>query len=192
MKTLHIFAFITLLGAQTAMSETAPTELATFGGGCFWCVEAVFQQIDGVKSVKSGYAGGETKNPTYKEVCSGRTGHAEVVQVEYDPTLVSYDALLLWFWKAHDPTQLNRQGADSGTQYRSIILYHNDEQKQAAEKSKAEAQKKFSRPVVTEISPMDVFYPAEDYHQDYYSNNKTAGYCNFVISPKLEKLGLKK
>jgi len=143
--------------------------------------------LPGVKSVTSGFAGGAKENPTYKEVCTGTTGHAEVIQVEYDPKVVSYEKVLETFWDAHDPTTLNRQGADSGTQYRSIILYNSDAQKQAAEKSKAAAQKKFSSPIVTEIVPLKHFYKAEDYHQEYYRNNPNAGYCRMVIRPKVEK-----
>src|SRR6267142_583669 len=168
-------------------SSTNQTEIATFGGGCFWCTEAVFQMVPGVKSVASGYAGGSKENPTYKEVCSGSTGHAEVIQVEYDPAKVSFEKLLATFWEAHDPTTLNRQGHDSGTQYRSIILYSSEAQKAAAEKSKAEAQKQFSELIVTEIVPLKKFYKAEDYHQDYYRLNGHAPYCQMVIRPKVEK-----
>lgn len=163
------------------------TELATFGGGCFWCTEALFECADGVKSVTSGYAGGETENPGYKEVCAGRTGHAEVVQVEYDPQKISYPQVLEIFWEAHDPTTLNRQGPDAGTQYRSIILYHNEAQKELAEQSKRAAATKFSQPIVTEIVPLKRFYAAEDYHQDYFRNNPQAPYCDLMIRPKLEK-----
>lgn len=173
-------------------SDSKGTELATFGGGCFWCVEAVFERHDGVKSVVSGYAGGTKDNPTYKEVSSGSTGHAEVVQIEYDSKIISYEKLLEVFWKAHDPTTLNRQGADVGPQYRSIILYHDDGQKKIAEKSlKAEDKSgHFPRPIVTQIEPLSKFYLAEDYHQDYYEKNPLAMYCTFVIRPKLQKLGL--
>ncbi len=168
------------------------SEQATLGGGCFWCLEAVFQRFDGVLSVQSGYAGGETPNPTYEEVCSGRTGHAEVVQITYDPEQISYAQLLDIFWQAHDPTTLNRQDADVGTQYRSVILYRNEEQRRAAESSKAalEADRKFSAPIVTEILPLEHFYPAEEYHRDYYNRNPHAGYCRVVIKPKLQKLRL--
>ena len=169
------------------MNNSSKTEIATFGGGCFWCTEAVFQMLPGVKSVTSGYAGGTKENPTYKEVCTGTTGHAEVIQVEYDPKAVSYEKLLETFWDAHDPTTLNRQGADSGTQYRSIILYSNEGQKAAAEKSKAEAQKQFHKSIVTEIAPLKKFYKAEDFHQEYYRNNSDQPYCRFVIRPKVEK-----
>jgi peptide-methionine (S)-S-oxide reductase len=167
---------------------TNGTELATLGGGCFWCVEAVYEQLDGVKSVTSGYAGGKRENPTYEEVCSGTSGHAEVTQIEFDPKKISFEQLLEVFWAAHDPTTLNRQGADVGTQYRSIVLYHNEAQKLAAEKARKLAQSEFSSPIVTEISPMTRFYKAEGYHQDYYRNNPRASYCAFVIRPKLEKL----
>ncbi len=170
------------------MNSTNKTELATFGGGCFWCLEAVFERLDGVKSVTSGYAGGTKENPTYKEVCTGATGHAEVIQIEFDPGKISYEKLLEVFWEAHDPTTMNRQGADAGTQYRSVILYHNDAQKQAAEKSKELAQWRFPRPIVTEIVPLTKFFKAEEYHQDYFRKNPNAPYCAVVISPKLEKL----
>ncbi len=164
-------------------------ELATFGSGCFWCTEAIFLNVDGIEKVESGYSGGKVKNPTYKEVCSGLTGHAEVIQLTYDPKKVSYEELLEMFWKTHDPTTLNRQGADEGTQYRSVIFYHNDQQKQLAEhyKKKLEDAKAFENPIVTEISPYTTFYKAEDYHQNYYNLNSSAPYCSFVIQPKLEK-----
>ncbi|HEY9593935.1 MAG TPA: peptide-methionine (S)-S-oxide reductase MsrA [Spirochaetia bacterium] len=165
-------------------------EVATFGGGCFWCTEAVLQRIEGVLSVTSGYAGGSTPNPTYEEVCTGETGHAEVVQVAYDPALISYDEILDIFWQAHDPTTPNRQGADVGTQYRSIILYADDAQKAAAEASKAKAQGRMKVPVVTEIVPLTKFWKAEDYHQNYYNTHTSAGYCRMVIAPKLKKLSL--
>jgi peptide-methionine (S)-S-oxide reductase len=170
---------------QKAMNSL---ETATLGGGCFWCTEALYQMIPGVKSVVSGYAGGTRENPTYKEVCSGATGHAEVVQVQFDPAVLSYEKLLETFWEIHDPTTLNRQGADTGTQYRSIILYSSEAQKLAAEKSKTEAQKHFNRPIVTEIVPLGKFYKAEDYHQDYYRNNSGQPYCTLIIRPKVEKL----
>lgn len=170
------------------MNTTNTTELATFGGGCFWCMEAVFERLDGVESVTSGYAGGKKENPTYKEVCSGATGHAEVVQIAFDSKRVSYDTLLEIFWASHDPTTMNRQGADVGTQYRSVIFYHSEAQKAAAEKSKQTAQWRFPAPIVTEIAPLTRFYRAEDYHQDYFRNHPNAPYCAVVISPKLEKL----
>ena len=175
--------------AQTKTMENAKhsTETATLGGGCFWCTEAEFQMLPGVKSVTSGFAGGTTENPTYKQVCTGETGHAEVIQIEFDPQVVSYEKILQTFWEAHDPTTLNRQGNDSGTQYRSIILYNNEAQRLAAEKSKAEAQKHFKRPIVTEIVPLKKFYKAEGYHQNYYRSNPDQPYCRFVIQPKVEK-----
>jgi peptide-methionine (S)-S-oxide reductase len=181
-----------LAGGESAMSAGSnnSTEVATLGGGCFWCVEAVYERIDGVRSVVSGYAGGQKANPTYEEVCNGTTGHAEVVQVHFDPEVISYEDILDLFWKAHDPTTLNRQGADVGTQYRSIILYNSEAQAQAAERSKAKAVAYFDDPIVTEIVPLSTFYEAENYHQDYYDNNPYAGYCTFVIKPKLQKLGL--
>jgi len=166
------------------------TETATFGGGCFWCMEAVFERIDGVKSVTSGYAGGPVANPTYEQVCAGGTGHAEVIQVEYDPAVITYGQLLDQFWSAHDPTTKDRQGADVGSQYRSIILYADEQQRIAAEKSKATviASGEYSDSVVTEIVPLKAFYRAEAYHQDYFRNNPKAPYCVFVIKPKLKKL----
>lgn len=165
------------------------TDTATFGAGCFWCTEAQFQQLKGVISVESGFAGGHTPNPTYKDVCTGTTGHAEVCNVVYDPSVISYDEMLAAFWMTHDPTQLNRQGNDVGTQYRSVIFYHNEEQKQLAEKYKKEldASGAFPNPVVTEISPAAEFYPAEDYHQNYFNENGDAPYCQFVVKPKVEK-----
>jgi len=169
-----------------------PSRTATFGGGCFWCVEAVLEQLDGVLDVRSGYMGGRTERPTYEQVCSETTGHAEVVQVTFDPARIAYDTLLEWFWKAHDPTTLNRQGADVGTRYRSVIFAHSDEQRRAAEASRVRAQKGFTRPIVTEIVAASTFWEAEDYHQDYYRENRRAGYCQAVIVPKLEKLGLEK
>ena len=169
------------------INPNGPTELATLGGGCFWCTEAIFQMLPGVKSVASGYAGGVTEDPTYEEVCTGRTGHAEVIQVAFDPERVSFEKILEVFWEAHDPTTLNRQGNDAGTQYRSIILYNSRAQKEAAEKSKAAAQQHFSSPIVTEIVPLQKFYPAEEYHQDYYRSNPNQGYCRAIIRPKVEK-----
>lgn len=167
-------------------------EKATFGAGCFWCVEAVFQRIDGVTSVVPGYTGGKKDNPTYKEVCTGTTGHAEVAQITFDPAKVSYAKLLEVFWHAHDPTTLNRQGADAGTQYRSAIFYHDEKQKMLAEKSKKDAQKDFEDTIVTELQPLTKFYEAEDYHHNYYNDNKFQPYCQFVIKPKLKKLNLEK
>ncbi|HET9486450.1 MAG TPA: peptide-methionine (S)-S-oxide reductase MsrA [Chryseosolibacter sp.] len=171
------------------MDTHSGKETATFGSGCFWCTEAIFLNVDGVTSVISGYTGGKVKNPTYKEVCSGLTGHAEVVQIIFDPRKVSYEQLLEIFWQTHDPTTLNQQGADVGTQYRSVIYYHSDGQKKSAEwyKNRLEEEGAFDKPIVTEISPATTFYKAEDYHQNYYNSNNNAPYCTFVIRPKLEK-----
>jgi peptide-methionine (S)-S-oxide reductase len=168
----------------------AKMETATFGAGCFWCVEAVFQDLKGVQSVVSGYSGGTTKNPTYKQVCTGTTGHAEVCQITYDPAVVSFPELLEIFWKTHDPTTLNRQGNDVGTQYRSAIFYHNDDQKRLAEhyKKELDASGAFGSRIVTEIVPFTNFYKAEDYHQNYFNQNPNQAYCQFVIQPKIEKL----
>ena len=162
-------------------------ETAVFGGGCFWCLDAQFKMVNGVKSVLSGYAGGTTKNPSYEQVCSETTGHAEVVQVEFDPAVVSYEDLLGKFFRAHDPTTLNRQGADVGSSYRSIILYKDENQKAIAAKVKAEAQKQWNDPIVTEITPLTTFYKAEDYHQDYFAKNPDQGYCRVVVAPKVKK-----
>lgn len=169
----------------------AGAEVITLGAGCFWCTEAVFQQQPGVVSVTSGYMGGHVKNPTYEDVCTGTTGHAEVSRIVFDPKKTSLEKILAVFWHAHDPTTLNRQGADSGTQYRSAIFYDTDAQRDIALKSKAETAKEFSDPIVTEITKADEFYPAENYHQDYYRLNKNRNpYCHIVIAPKLKKLGL--
>jgi peptide-methionine (S)-S-oxide reductase len=164
-------------------------EMATFGSGCFWCTEAFFQRLNGVKRVVSGYAGGKIKNPSYREVCSGLTGHAEVIQVTFDPSQISYHDLLEVFFSTHDPTTLNRQGADTGTQYRSVIFYHNEEQKNAAMefKKQLDASGAYKNPLVTEISPYTAFYPAENYHQEYFNLHGEASYCQFVIAPKLDK-----
>jgi len=178
---------------KTIMTSTplpATAAVATFANGCFWCTEAIFEELDGVISAVSGYTGGETIDPTYKEVCSGNTGHAECLQITYDTTRISFDELLEVFWQTHDPTTLNRQGADVGTQYRSGIFYHSEEQKAKAEAYKAALDKSgaFDRPIVTEITPFSVFYPAEDYHQQYYElNGNSNPYCRVVIQPKLEK-----
>lgn len=208
MKTIcsFILAFLALAWAVRA-EDTKPVdpkkpaamqkipegaEAVTLGAGCFWCTEAVFQQIPGVISVMPGYMGGTTKNPTYEQVCTGDTGHAEVARIVFDPKKTDLAKILAVFWHAHDPTTLNRQGADHGTQYRSAIFYQTDAQKAVAEKSKAEAAKEFSRPIVTEITKAGEFYPAENYHQDYYRLNKNRNpYCRIVIAPKLKKLGLK-
>jgi len=169
------------------MSENL--EKATLGGGCFWCVEAIYQDVKGVKEVVSGYAGGEVQNPTYQAVCSGRTGHAEVIQLRFDPDVISFEDILYIFWRVHDPTTLNRQGADVGTQYRSVVLYHSEEQKAIAEKSKQEtdALGLWPNPIVTEISPAGQFYRAEAYHQNYYRDNPNQPYCRVVIDPKVKK-----
>lgn len=183
---------LTAVAQSTNAMNTNKIETATLGGGCFWCMEAVYERLPGVISVTSGYAGGHTMNPTYHEVCGGDTGHAEVTQITFDPAKISYTKLLEVFWQAHDPTTLNRQGADEGTQYRSVIFYHDEKQKLFAEKAKLAAQADFHKPIVTEISPLTKFYPAEDYHQGYYDLNTNAGYCRVVITPKLEKLEHKK
>ncbi|KIX21498.1 peptide methionine sulfoxide reductase [Flavobacterium sp. 316] len=162
--------------------------LATFGGGCFWCIEAVIQRLKGIEKIVSGYADGHIKNPAYREVCSGNTGHAEVVQVTFDADEISYEDLLTIFMTSHDPTTLNAQGADRGTQYRSIVLYHNDEQKKIAKKAFKNVQEVYTMPIVTELKPLEVFYEAEDYHQNYYNENQEAGYCRAVIDPKIAKL----
>jgi peptide-methionine (S)-S-oxide reductase len=202
-KTIYLLSFSVFLAlssysAPIISSETTPLmntnpAVVMFGSGCFWCSEAVFQRIPGVISVTSGYSGGKIKNPTYKQVCSGDSGHAEVVQVSYDPLKVSFEGLLDLFWLSHDPTTLNRQGADVGTQYRSVIFYYDADQKLAAEKSKQALDQsgKLKAPVVTQIAPAEQFYPAEDYHKDYFNKNKAAPYCRFIIAPKLEKLKMK-
>ena len=202
----HILSFTLLLYSLLAFSHNAQptqqtmssndtlptqsgTELATFGNGCFWCTEAIFQQLRGVVAVRSGYSGGQIKNPSYREVCTGRTGHAEVIQIEYNPNEVSFATLLEVFWQTHDPTTPNRQGNDIGTQYRSAIFYHNEMQRSEAEnyKKKLDLSGAFNKPIVTEITAFEVFYPAEDYHQNYYLNNSNESYCQYVIVPKLDK-----
>ncbi len=182
-----------LLPALTASAESEPmkTEKATLGGGCFWCVEAVYERLPGILSVTSGYAGGQTENPTYEQIGTGKTGHAEVVQIEYDPDKISYEKIIDLFWDAHDPTTLNRQGADVGTQYRSIILTANDDEARIAKESRDRAQTKFQSPIVTEIVSLEKFYPAEDYHQDFYRENPMHPYNMAVIRPKLQKLDAK-
>ncbi|HAA00903.1 MAG TPA: peptide-methionine (S)-S-oxide reductase [Flavobacteriales bacterium] len=164
-------------------------ESATLGAGCFWCIEAVYLELKGVKSVVSGYAGGHVDKPTYEEICRGTTGHAEVARIVFDPKVISFDELLEVFWQIHDPTTLNRQGNDVGTQYRSVIFYHNEEQKNSAEKYKMQLDTSgaWDKPIVTEISPLTNFFPAENYHQNYYNNNPNQGYCRFVIAPKMDK-----
>ena len=208
MKQLLLLAFFLVLPLTLSMAQsTKPAdparpaatpkvpegaEVITLGAGCFWCTEAVYQQIPGVLSVTSGYMGGTVKNPTYEEVCGGNTGHAEVAQLVYDPKVTSLEKILATFWHIHDPTSLNRQGADTGTQYRSAIFYHSEAQRAVAEKSKAAAAKEFSRPIVTEITRATEFFPAENYHQDFYRLNKNRNpYCQRVIAPKLRKAGLK-
>ena len=180
------FIFFSFIKGQK-MTETG---IATLGGGCFWCVEAVYQRIDGVISVIPGYAGGKSKTTTYKEICTGKTGHAEVAKIEYDKKIISYKQILNIFWQAHDPTTLNRQGNDTGTQYRSVIYYHNEEQKKLANESKIEADKSgyWKDKIVTEIAEIYNYSDAEDYHNDYYENNPNQPYCVFVIKPKLDKL----
>jgi len=174
---------------QTTPLLAGGTDTATFGTGCFWCTEAIFQQLEGVIKVSSGYSGGYTENPDYKEVCSGTTGHAECLQIVFDPAKISFDELLEVFWQTHDPTTLNRQGNDIGTQYRSVIFIHNEGQRQKAEHYKTALDKSgaFEKPIVTTLEPFTKFYPAEDYHQNYYLNNPEQGYCQYVIRPKVEK-----
>ncbi len=173
----------------TTNNNSSNNSFATLGNGCFWCTEAIFQQVKGVISVTSGYSGGHVENPSYKQVCTGTTGAAECLHIEYDPAQISFEELLEIFWQTHDPTTLNRQGADTGTQYRSVIFYHNEEQKEIAEKYKTQLDKSgvFANPIVTTLEPVTVFYPAEAYHQDYYNSNTGQGYCQFVIRPKVEK-----
>lgn len=177
--------FVNTMNKRKSMDK----EIAIFGGGCFWCTEAIFQKVKGVKKVESGYSGGFVKNPAYREVCNGTTGHAEVVRLEYDPSEVGYEELLRVFFMTHDPTTLNRQGNDVGTQYRSVIYYFNEEQKEKAEKfiRELEAENYFDQSIVTEVSPYKNYYKAEEYHQEYYSNNSSQPYCSFIITPKLEK-----
>jgi peptide-methionine (S)-S-oxide reductase len=178
--------------APAKMPEVpAGAEVATLGAGCFWCIDAAFRQLDGIHSVTSGYTGGQVKNPTYDDICTGESGHAEVVKVVFDPAKIPFEKLLAWFWDLHDPTTLNRQGNDVGTQYRSAIYYHSEAHKKIAEASKAAAQANFKDPIVTEITPAEEFYPAENYHQNYYAENKSKNpYCRFVVAPKLKKLKL--
>lgn len=184
-----VLILLTVLTLGTANAQ-AKTEKATFGMGCFWCTEAIFQRLKGVISVKSGFEGGTVSNPSYEEVCTGNTGHAEVIQITYDPAKITYDDLLAVFWKSHDPTTLNRQGADFGTQYRSVVFYHTPEQKATAEKYKAELNKTnaYGKPVVTAIDAAKPFYVAENYHQNYFNKNANSNYCRLVILPKLDKL----
>jgi len=186
----QIFAYSTdNKGKVKKLVMAAKEEKATFGGGCFWCTEAIYEKVKGVTSAVSGYAGGSVKNPGYKEVCSGLTGHAEVIQISFDPSVISYQELLEIFFKTHDPTTLNKQGADVGTQYRSVIFYHTKKQKKIAEGIIVELDQEgiWNDPIVTEITAISEFYPAEDYHQEYFENNSTQGYCRMVIQPKVEK-----
>ena len=185
MKNFLIQIFIII-----GVTSMAKSEIATLGGGCFWCVEAVFQRINGVISVKPGYAGGSIKNPTYKQICTGDTGHAEVAKIEFDPSKITYAQILNVFWQSHDPTTLNRQGNDVGTQYRSVIFFHNESQKEIAKKSKIDADKSgyWDNRIVTEVTLLNNYYDAEDYHDNYYNNNPNQPYCLFVIKPKLDKL----
>ena len=187
MKSLIFSLLLSAIALPMTTNAQAKTETLVLGGGCFWCLDATYQLVPGVKSVVSGYAGGTVVNPSYQDVCTGGTGHAEVVKIEYDPAETSVEKLLEFFWKIHDPTSLNAQGDDHGTQYRSIILYANDAQKAAAEKSKTAAQAKFSDPIVTQIVPLETFYRAEDYHQDYFRKNPNTGYCRFVVKAKVDK-----
>lgn len=193
-KVRNVLPLILLLTLSLSAQKNNKTmnedlAIATFGNGCFWCTEAIFQQLKGVKTVLPGYTGGVIKNPSYEAVCTGTTGHAEAIQITYDPKVISYRALLEVFFYTHDPTTLNRQGNDVGTQYRSAIFYHNDKQKNTAEEmiSQLTSEKVYDDPIVTEITEIDIFYEAEDYHKNYYNNNKNQGYCRAVINPKLDK-----
>jgi peptide-methionine (S)-S-oxide reductase len=192
MKVTRLLAILLpLFTAMTVHAETkhaSKHEFATFGGGCFWCMEAVFQRLPGIVHSVSGYSGGKTQNPTYEDICAHGSGHAEVIQVEFDPAVISYEKVLAVFFESHDPTTLNRQGADEGDQYRSVIFYHDEEQHQAAGRAKLAAQANFRDPIVTEIVPLKKFWRAEDYHQDYFNQHPGQGYCSFVIKPKVKKL----
>ncbi len=189
-----LFFCLTLIGVQAQPPSTSKNmdeskQVATFGAGCFWCTEAVFLSVKGVEKVESGYSGGKIKNPSYREICTGTTGHAEVTQITFNPKIISFEELLEVFWNTHDPTTLNRQGADEGTQYRSVVFFHNEAQKKTAEdyKKQLEASKIYKNSIVTEISPLINFYKAEDYHQNYYALNPNQGYCQYVIRPKVDK-----
>jgi len=191
MKVRVALLVCSLLTAMILPAEAKPaskTEFATIGGGCFWCMEAVFQRVPGIIRSVSGYSGGKTENPTYEEICAHGSGHAEVVQLEFDPAVISYEKVLQIFFEAHDPTTLNRQGADEGDQYRSVIFYHDEEQHKAAGRAKLAAQANHPDPIVTEIVPLKKFWRAEDYHQDYFNQHPNQGYCAFVIKPKVQKL----
>ncbi len=185
-KIVILLSFVLLISMNT---QSQNKEVATLGAGCFWCVEAVYDQLEGVISVESGYSGGTTENPTYKEVCTGTTNHAEVCQITFDPDVISFGELLTVFWSIHNPTTLNRQGADIGTQYRSAVFYHSEKQKEIAEQQIAlvNAEKLYDDPIVTEVTPFEKFYQAEDYHQEYFENNPENSYCRMVVGPKVEK-----
>ena len=196
MKRITLFIFANLIFTVALMGNTVmkeKTELATFGGGCFWCVEAIFERVSGVQLVQSGYSGGHMANPNYEQVTTGMTGHAEVVQISFNPQQISYIELLEIYFKTHDPTTLNKQGADVGTQYRSIVLYHHDEQRKQAEKVIEELGNAgiWNHPIVTQVEPFEEFYKAEDYHQDYFENNPNQPYCTFIVKPKVEKFSAK-
>ena len=189
MKIIITLTILLMSMNATDFENNSNTETAIFGAGCFWCVEAIYQRVTGVKDIESGYAGGHVQDPTYRQVTSGKTGHAEVIKLEYDPSVISFEELLEVFWHTHNPTTLNRQGADVGTQYRSAIFYLNEEQKEVAEKSlkKTDTSNLWEDPIVTEITPLSNYSTAEDYHQNYFNNNSNAGYCSIVIAPKLAK-----
>lgn len=187
MRKLFLFFSLIMSLYLSAKENNMKNEVATLGGGCFWCLEAVFEETRGVLEVISGYAGGDVVNPSYEKVSMGKTNHAEVVQISFDPSIISYEEILKIFWLIHDPTTLNRQGNDVGTQYRSVIFYHDEQQKKLAESSIKGLSSKFSQPIVTQLLPLPVFYKAEAYHQDYFKNNPTQGYCSFVVAPKVEK-----
>ena len=188
MYFFSIISGITMAGTDNKNKQKF--EQATFGGGCFWCVEAIFERLEGVADVRAGYTGGNTENPTYEDVCSGETGHVEVIQLDFNPQIISFKQILDIFWKAHDPTTVNRQGAVIGSQYRSAVFFHSDKQLEIAEKSMkaADHSRLYENPIVTEITPLATFYPAEEYHQDYYRRNTNSQYCQVVIQPKLKKL----
>jgi peptide-methionine (S)-S-oxide reductase len=188
LTVLFSTVFLAMTLPASAVATDSKTETLVLGGGCFWCTEAAYELVPGVKNVVSGYSGGAVKNPSYKQISTGGTGHAEVIRIEYDPAEVSLERLLQLFWVVHDPTTLNRQGNDEGTQYRSVIYFADDAQKAAAEKAKITAQAKFGDPIVTEIAPLGTFYEAEEYHQDYFRKNPNAGYCQFVVKSKVNKM----
>lgn len=188
-KLLITGLFLSLSTIITAQDMNKKTEIATFGAGCFWCVEAIYELVDGVEHVESGYSGGHVENPSYRQVTSGRSGHVEVARIHFDPDVISYEQLLEVLWHTHDPTTLNRQGNDVGTQYRSVIYYHSEKQKATAEASlnRTDASGLWDNPIVTTIEPLQNYYVAENYHQDYFENNPNAGYCSYVIAPKVKK-----